>query len=317
MHKVPEFKKAVVSQIVRNIEAYPIVGVVNMQNLPAPQLQRMRETLRDKVAISMTKKRLIKLALAKAKDKKPGVDVLEKYLVGMPALIFTRDNPFALFKILKQSKSNAPAKAGQIAPKDIVVEAGPTGFAPGPVIGELGAIGVKTMVEGGKISIRETTVVCREGKPISDKLAAMLTRLGIEPMEVGLDLVVTLEDGVLFDKKVLDIDEKAFISNLMSAHTDALGLAIGVCYTSKETIDLLLVKAFRQSKHLAVEAKILTSETLKDLVSQVVIEAKSLKNAANIEADETLPEKSQKDLREMAEVEDLAGRLLKKGTLRS
>ncbi|MBI2112759.1 50S ribosomal protein L10, partial [Candidatus Woesearchaeota archaeon] len=37
--------------------------------------------------------------------------------------------------MLEKNKSNAPAKPGQVAPKDITVKAGATSFAPGPIIG--------------------------------------------------------------------------------------------------------------------------------------------------------------------------------------
>jgi bacterioferritin-associated ferredoxin len=136
-------------------------------------------------------------------------------------------------------------------------------------------------------------------------------------MEVGLDLVVTYEDGVLFNKKVLDIDEKQFLANLTSAYLDAMSLSLGVAYTSKETINLLVQKAFREAKTVAVECKVVTDETVKDMLTQAVMETKQLKANAGIEADESLPAKSQKEMREIAEVEGLAKELLKKGTLRS
>ncbi|MFH0978009.1 MAG: 50S ribosomal protein L10 [Candidatus Woesearchaeota archaeon] len=313
MHKIPQYKQKVVSEIVDNIGKYPIVGVVNMSNLPAPQLQRMRENLRGKVIIFMTKKRLFKIALDKAK----GFEVLKDHLLGMPAMIFTKENPFALFKVLKENKSKAPAKAGQLAPHDIIVTAGPTSFAPGPVIGELGALGIKTQVEAGKITIREDAVVCREGKPISDKLAAMLVRLGIEPMEVGLDLVVTLEHGVLFTKKVLDVDEKQFVSNIALAHACAMSLALEISYASPGTIKQLLSKAHLHARAIAKEGKILTKDTVSEMVEQAVIEARLVKSTANIDADESLPDKAKiVKQKETNEVEDLAKELVRKGTLR-
>jgi len=155
----------------------------------------MREKLRGKVDIFMTKKRLMKIAFDQAKKDKNGIENLGDYFKGMPALVFTRDNPFTLFKILKENKSNAPAKGGQTAPHDIEVKAGGTSFAPGPIIGELGAFGIKTGVEGGKIAIKADKVVCKEGEVISSALAGILTRLGVNPMEVGLDLVGIYENG--------------------------------------------------------------------------------------------------------------------------
>ena len=45
---VSEAKKQFVKKIVDKIEASPIVGVVNLENLPTPQLQNMRSVLKKK-----------------------------------------------------------------------------------------------------------------------------------------------------------------------------------------------------------------------------------------------------------------------------
>src|SRR3989338_3319500 len=219
-------KKETVHQFIKLIKEYPIIAAVNMENLPAKQLQNLRATLRGKVELVMTKRRLIKLALEHTKQDKPGIDKIEEKLKGMPALLFTKDNPFTLFKTLKKNKSKAPARAGQIAPNDIIVPAGPTGFLPGPIIGELGTLGIKSKVDQGKISIVQDSVVCKEGQVISAPLAAMLTRLNINPMEVGLDITAVYEKGTIFDKKVLDIDEEQFNKNLQQAIRWGLNLSI-------------------------------------------------------------------------------------------
>src|SRR3989338_5164634 len=176
-----EQKKKLVQELARDLDRYPIVGVVNLQNLPAQQLQTMRSMLKLKgVKLSMTRKKLLYLALSQS--KKNNLDQLSAKIKGMPALLFTNDNPFALNALLVKNKSEAPAKAGQTAPKDIIVKAGSTSFAPGPIIGELGQIGVKAGIENGKVSIKQDSVVVKEGGVINDKVAALLTRLGIEPM---------------------------------------------------------------------------------------------------------------------------------------
>ena len=182
MAHVAEYKKRIVENIVKLAKEYPIVGAVNMENLPAPQLQAMKAQLRGKVVLVMTKKRLIKIALEKLKSERKDIEKLEEHLNGMPALIFTGESPFKLSRILQKNKSKAPAKGGQIAPRDIMVNKGSTGFAPGPIIGELGMVGIKTGVEGGKVAVKEDTVVVRQGEQIKPKVAEILTRLGIEPM---------------------------------------------------------------------------------------------------------------------------------------
>ena len=77
---VAEYKKEIVGNLINLISEYPIIAVVNMENLPAPQLQTMRAQLRGKFVMTMTKRRLIKLAFEAAKAKKKGIETLEAHL---------------------------------------------------------------------------------------------------------------------------------------------------------------------------------------------------------------------------------------------
>lgn len=279
---VAEYKKTVVKDFVKLAEDYPIIGAVNMEGLPTAQLQTMREQLRDTVVLRMTKRRLMKIIIDKVKDKKPGIDKLTEHLKGMPALLFTEENPFKLFKTIEKNKSSAPAKPGQVAPKDIVVKAGPTPFAPGPVIGELGSLGIKSGVESGKIAIKEDKVVAKEGDVISGKLASILSRLGVQPMEIGLDVVAVYEGGTIYTKSVLRIDEKEFMDKIMNSHRYAFNLAFEIAYPTKDNIELMLQKAFRDSKGLALEQNILADAIVEQLVEKAERQMLNLKSTANI-----------------------------------
>ena len=61
---ISDYKKKVVDEFVKLLKEYPIIGAINMENLPAPQLQNMRSQLRDTVVMRMTKRRLIKIILS-------------------------------------------------------------------------------------------------------------------------------------------------------------------------------------------------------------------------------------------------------------
>lgn len=281
--RVAPYKKKIVDDFANLLVTYPIIGALNMESMPSAQLNKMRKQLRAKVELRMTKRRLMKLAIEKAKEKKPGIEMIESYLKGMPALLFTSENPFTLYKTIKKSKSKAPAKPGQVAPYDLWVKAGPTSFMPGPIIGELGALGIKAGVEGGKISIKEDTIIVKEGMPINDKAASMLLRLGIEPMEVGLDLVAVYEKGIMYAKDVLDIDENVFNQKLMSACSSALNLAVFAAFPTKESTSLLIQKAFRQARTLALDNTILADGVTPEILANAERHALSLKSAGNIE----------------------------------
>jgi large subunit ribosomal protein L10 len=276
-------KSGVIKEFEDLIVEYPIIGSVNMISLPTKTVQKMRAQLRKKgVVLKMTKRRLISIAINNCKDKKPGVENLLPELKGMPALIFTKENPFALYKFLSKNKSSAPAKAGQIAPNDIVVKAGPTGFSPGPIIGELGAVGIKAGVDAGKIAIKADSVVAKSGDEITEQLAAILTRLGIEPMEIGLNMVAVFEEGNVYDSKILAIDEDEYIDNITKAATWALNLAVEAAIPTPDTTELLLQKCFKDSKAVAMEGNIMADAVTEELLAKAERQMLALKTEAKI-----------------------------------
>lgn len=301
---VAEYKKKIVADFVKLIKDYPVVGALNVENLPAKQFQKMREQLRGKVVIKMTKRRLMKIALEKAKDSKQGIEELEKHLEGMPALIFSAENPFKLNSMLKKSKSRAPIKAGQTAPEDIVIKAGPTPFAPGPIIGELGSIGLKTGVEAGKVSIVRDKVVVKEGEDVPAPVAGVLARLGIMPMEIGLELVAIYENGMVYKKDILKIDDEDYINNIKLSASEAFSLAIYAGYTTKETVEFLIKKAFNESKAVAPDWQVeeeqdATEPALEDQEAEEIkdepkeeVKLKDLKESEGLELKERVTEES-------------------------
>ncbi|MBI2655275.1 50S ribosomal protein L10 [Candidatus Woesearchaeota archaeon] len=283
---VAEYKKEIVSDLVSLMTDYPIIGVVNMENLPAPQLQKMRAQLRGNFYITMTKRRLIKLAIEQVKSSRKGIEQLENHLGGMPALIFTKENPFKLSRTLQRNKSPAPAKAGQTAPRDIIIPKGATPFAPGPIIGELALAGIKSGVEGGKVAIKEDSLVAKSGEKIKQKVAEILTRLGIQPMEVGLDLVAVYENGLIYGRDVLSVDEKEYLSRLSNAARWAFNLAVESAYPTKLTIPVLIGKAHNDAKGLGVSQRIFDAGIIDVLLGNAEQQMLSLKSAANIQVSE-------------------------------
>ncbi|MEM3154259.1 MAG: 50S ribosomal protein L10 [Candidatus Woesearchaeota archaeon] len=273
-------KKEVVKKILTLGKQYPIIGILNMEGLPASSLLQMKKQLRGKVELVMTRKTLIELGLKNLKLENG--DKLIENVKGMPALMFTKDNPFALYKIIKKSKTPAAAKPGQIAPRDIIVPAGPTPFTPGPVISEFAALGIKAGVEGGKVAVKADTTVVREGEPINAKLASMLQRLGIEPMEIGLDLSCVYEKGIIYPKSVLDIDETKFMQDLMGAAGGAFNLAIEISYTTPDTIETLLGRAFREAKAVGIEGSFMAPEIVEEILAKAQRQAQAVATEGNI-----------------------------------
>ncbi len=274
-------KQQLVQSIAADVEKFPIIGIVNLENLPAAQLQKMRKELNAKgVKVVMSRARLLLRVLQSS--KKQNIQKLGQSLGGMPALLFAKDNPFSLYALLQKSKSAAPAKPGQLSPRDIVVKAGPTSFAPGPIISELAAVGIKTKVEAGKLAVIADTVIVKEGAIISQKVAETLKRLDIKPMEIGLNVVAVWENGFVFMARDLHIDEKEFAAKLTTAAQWAMNLAIESVYTTADTIELLVQKAFREGKAVSLESSFVTADTVGEILAKSERQALALQQETNL-----------------------------------
>ncbi len=272
--RVKQWKKDEVNELVSLIKKYDIIGLADLRTMPSRQLQELRHKMREGVLIKVSKKNLIKLAF-----EKTGHDELINYLEGiMPALIFTNMNPFKLSKIIENSTSPAPIKAGQEAPKDLIVPEGNTPFEAGPIIGDLAKIGVKAKIQKGKIVVIQDSVVAERGEPVGQLAASILLRLGVEPMEVGLNLVCAEEEETIFEKEVLHVSRDELIKKLFKAGSNALNIALETQYFTEQTLEILINKSYNQMRNLVLSTGFFVPELAKDILFKAQNNAVRLKH---------------------------------------
>ena len=252
--RINEAKRKQVEKLKELFRKYPVIGVADLTSLPSRQLQSIRKKLKKELLIRNFKKRFIKIAILEFKAEKD-LSSLEPFLKDSnPAMLFSNQDPFRLSGEIRSSKSKSRAKPGQRAPKDLIIEAGPTNFTPGPIIGELGQLGIIAAVEQGKIAIKKDKVLAKEGEEISAKAAELLAKIGVEPISICLNVLVFYDKGTLYKKDVLDVDEAEYIRRLIAAYREALSLSVSVEYPVKENIGKLIAKADNEVK--AIKQKI-------------------------------------------------------------
>ena len=274
--RVPEHKVKMVNELVELIKKYKVIALTRMDNIGSLQVQKLRNMLRERVLIKMVKNTLMKIALNRANKFKPGIEKLADHVTGSCAFVFTNENPIKINLFLEKNKAKAPAKEGQIAQSDIIVPEGNTGLPPGPVISELNEVGIPTRVQSGSVWVAKDTVVCKKGEKISRKLALVLSRLGIEPMEVGLTLHAAYDDGVILTEEELTIHPEEIKQQIQTAYIQAFNVAINVAIPTPDTIPLLLQRAHIEAINLAINASIPTKETIPHLLAKVHAEAATL-----------------------------------------
>ncbi len=277
--KVLKQKRALIDWIISMFKNYKTVAIANIESLPAKQFSDLRAKIRGKGVIKVVKKSIILRALDEAEQQGfKNISKLKQFVKGMPAIVFSNQNAFELFQFTKKNKSKAAIKPGQTAPEDIVIKAGATSFTPGPIIGELGSLGVKTGVEAGKVVIKQDVVVAKAGDVVNQKLANILSRLGIEPVSIGLNITACYEDGEVLPAQVLDIDVEAVKQELASCYQRARLLALAIGYPSQDIIEELLSIAHVKALNLGLNLEIVNSDTIKFLISKAEMQALALKN---------------------------------------
>jgi large subunit ribosomal protein L10 len=208
---------------------------------------------------------------------------------GPVAFIFSDQDPFVLSKFLSENKAAAPAKGGQVSPKDILIPAMNTGVAPGPFISELAALKIPSRVKGGVIHITDDTVAVKAGGIISNAMALMLSRLGIEPMELQLKLIAAYTDGEVITADSFDINLEELFSEFILGHQLAINLSINTGYPTVETIPLIIAKANMEAKSLALHIGFFVPEMLNEFLSKANSEALALAAAVSAKDPNAIP----------------------------
>jgi large subunit ribosomal protein L10 len=274
--KLPEWKIKRIDEVADLLSKSKTIGLVDIKGLPAKQFHNLRAKLRDKMNIRVVKKTIIKFAIEKIKDKLKNIGNLEENMGDMPTLIFSDLGPFQIAKLFGENKAPSSAKPGDIAPEEIKIDEGPTPFVPGPMMTELSSLGLKVKVEAGKISVVKSAVIAKQGEPISEPVASLLLKLGVQPMEVGLELTGAWEDGFIYKADILRFDVNEYLGNLENAASSAFNLSIGLPYPTKQNIAVLITKAFNEAKILAKEKDIFVDVLAGELLAKASAQASEL-----------------------------------------
>jgi large subunit ribosomal protein L10 len=277
---VAPWKKEIFQKLAELIEKYPVVAIADLQKVRSSQIQEIRKKLRGQAEVLVAKNTILKKAASAMGEKKPHIDDFAEGVAGSSLLLFTGMNPYALILFLNRNKVRVPAKAGDTATSEIMIPAGNTGLQPGPVISEFGEVKVVTRIEGGSIWVAKDTVVAEKGDTISPKLASLLSKLGMKPMEAGLSIIRAFDAGTVLKLDDLVFDLDSYESNLTEAYREAIALSIETEYVVPETAQMIIGNAFREALYLANEIEYPTSENVGDLIKQAYSEMRILSDAA-------------------------------------
>jgi len=264
-----------VEEIKNLIQQYKAVGVASLQKVRAAQLQELRRKLEKSAHLRVVKNTIMKRAIVECKEKL-GIEKLEEQLGGSNIFLFTNLNPFKLTLLLEKSRVKTTAKAGDIAAFDVIIPAGNAGLPPGPIISQFTAVGLPTRIEAGSVWVSRDTLVAKKGDGITARLASVLSKLGIKPVDVGLTLKAVYDEGLILTEEQLRLDLDEFRRSVEEAYAHAFNLSLKAVYPLPENIAILLQTAHHEAYRLALNTGIPTRDTIADLIRRAHAEMLSL-----------------------------------------
>ncbi len=265
-------KSAESEKLSKSLAKYKTLAVVEISGFPSDNFEQVRKAFRGKADFVYTNKIVIYNALKKIN---PALAEKSKE-IKMPVLLLSDLDPFEMARVAVQNKAYAKLKAGEAAPEDIVLPAGPTPFPPGPMLSQFSSIGVKTKNEGGKISIIADTTVVKRGVQVGDKIAAILSSMEIKPKELMLSIDYAFNDKIIFGKSVLYKMPAEYINEVSTAFSRSLALSIGAGILNKYSIKSMIKKIYIGVRFLSVDRNIVSKSTIKDILAKASAQAGAL-----------------------------------------
>jgi large subunit ribosomal protein L10 len=270
-------KSGEVEEIKGILQGYKSIGIANLKKVRASQLQGMKKNFAGRVYMRVLKNTLVKLALDGM--GKEDLKKLEAYLDGSNVYLFTNENPFKLALMLERGKVKTTAKSGDTSAMDVVIPAGNTGQPPGPVISQLNAVGLPTRIESGSVWISKDTLVVRKGEAINERLAGVLSKLGIKAVELGISMRAVYDEGLMIEGEQLHIDVDATRKSLEQSNSEAFALSLSIAYPTSENIATLLQTAQQKATALSVAAALPEKDTIGDLLRKADAQMTALNTA--------------------------------------
>ena len=270
----PKRKTQMYQQLQELPKKYKVLALVRMEKVRASQILPLRKKLKDEVEFVTIKDKIAQKALEKLDV--PGIKNMVEKLTGQCLFMFTNMSPFKLNVLLAKNKVMLAARAGDIASIDVVVRPKNTGVAPGPMLTDFKEAKIPTKIDQGTIWITKETIPVKKGEAISEKLAGLLGKLDIKPIEAGIALAAAIEEGVQYSEEDLVIDVEKFRTEIAAAHQEAISLSIEAAYVTPENVQQIISKAAQSARSVSTESGYITDETKEQILQKAHSHAKAV-----------------------------------------
>jgi len=221
-------KQGFFGKLLKLLDEYNKIFIVGADNVGSSQLQKIRVGLRGKGVVLMGKNTMIRKVIRGHLENNKALEALLPHVKGNIGFIFVKEDLSFVKKVIDESKIAAPAKAGSIAPCDVIIPAGPTGMEPTQT-SFLQALNIPSKIARGQIEIINDVHLIATGVRVGTSEAALLAKLDIKPFKYGLTIISVYDNGSVYDASVLSLTDDDILAKFREGvrNIATVGLAIG------------------------------------------------------------------------------------------
>uniref|UniRef100_H2YYU2 60S acidic ribosomal protein P0 n=1 Tax=Ciona savignyi TaxID=51511 RepID=H2YYU2_CIOSA len=249
-------------KIIELLDEYPKCFIVGADNVSSKQMQQIRASLRDRAIILMGKNTMMRKAIKGHINNNPDLEKLLPHIKGNVGLVFTKDELTDIRDLLLANKVAAPARAGAIAPNDVIIPAQNTGLGPEKT-SFFQALAIPTKISRGTIEIISNVHLIKPGDKVGASDATLLNMLKISPFTYGLEIEQVYDSGSVFSPEVLDITEDDIRARFISSVRNVAAVCLAIGYPTVASVPHSIINGFKNLLAVAAETDITFPEAEK------------------------------------------------------
>jgi len=235
------------------LDEYPRILLVTCTNVGSSQMQKIRQSIRHEGILLMGKNTLIRKVVRDHLQKHPELEPLLGHIKGEIGFVFTNADLVQLRNKLQSIKVEAPAKAGAIAPNEVIIPAGNTGLEPTQT-SFLQALNIASKINKGQVEIISDVSLLKKGDKVGPSEAALLSKLNIRPFSYGVTVKAVYEGGFVFDQRMIDMmnDAEFLLAKIRKGVQAMASVSLALSYPTVAAVPHVLSRGFQHMVSLTL-----------------------------------------------------------------
>lgn len=257
-------------RLVQLLDEFPKCFIVGVDNVGSKQMQTIRVSLRKHAVLLMGKNTMIRKAIRGHLDNNPALERLLPHIKGNVGFVFTKEDLTEVREKIIENKVKAPARAGALAPLDVMIPAQNTGLGPEKT-SFFQALQIPTKISKGTIEILNEIHLIKKDDRVGASEATLLNMLNISPFSYGLKILQVYDSGTVFAPDILDITPEDLRSAFVEGVRNVASVSLAIGYPTVASAPHSIVNGLKNLIAIALETDITFKEA--EMVSSAAISA--------------------------------------------